>query len=187
MAKRKVSTSRLAPQPIRKAWKFCPKCGAPAGKKGRNPFHCDSCDFTHFFGPVAAVGAVTTDPSGQVLLLIRSNDPGKGKFGLPGGFVDSGETAEVALAREVMEELHLTVITQRYLVSFPNQYVYQGFALPVTDIFFVAEVDSFDGMQVQKGEIESWHFCHPGKKELRRMAFESNRKALEVYLSSVES
>ena len=185
MAKRNSSVRRSTPQPIRRAWRFCPKCGNPAAKKGRNPFVCETCEFSHFFAPVSAVGSIIADPSGQVLLLIRGNEPGRGKFGLPGGFVDVGETAEEALAREVLEEVRLKVIAQRYLVSFPNEYVFHGFVLPVTDMFFVVDVESFDGMTVQQGEISASHFCHPGKKELIRMAFESNRKALEVYLRSV--
>jgi ADP-ribose pyrophosphatase len=118
-----------------------------------------------------------------VLLLVRGKDPGKGKYGLPGGFVDPGETAEEALAREVQEEIGLTVRSQTYLTSFPNQYVFGGFTLPVTDLFFVMEVQSFDPIRTVDGEIDDWHFCHPGRRELNRMAFESNRKALEVFLA----
>ena len=185
MAKRRPSSPRSLSQPIRKAWKFCPKCGVPAAQKGRNPFACSSCEFTHFFAPVSAVGSIITDPSGQVLLLIRGKDPGQGKFGLPGGFIDAGETVEDALIREVLEEVQLNVISQRYLVSFPNEYIFHGFVLPVTDMFFVAEVETFDGMKTQQGEIDAWHFCRLGKKELARMAFDSNRRALEVYLKTV--
>lgn len=185
MAQRKPdsrSSRQPKPQPIRKAWRFCPRCGDAVAKAGRNPFSCASCGFTHFFAPVSAVGAITTDPSGQVLLLVRGKDPGKGMYGLPGGFVDVGETSEQALVREVMEEIQLTVRSLRYLASFPNEYNYQGFVLPVTDLFFVMEVESFDDIRLMDGEIEAWHFCRPGKKELRRMAFESNRRALELFL-----
>lgn len=172
----------VAPKPIRRAWKFCPKCGQPAAVTGRNPFRCEPCGYTHFFGPVSAVGAITTDASGQILLLIRAKDPGKGLYGLPGGFVDVGETVEEALHREVREEIGLRVRDCRYLASFPNEYIYQGFVLPVTDLFFVMEVHSFDELAPGDGEISGWHFCRPGRRELRRMAFESNRRALELFI-----
>ncbi len=128
-----------AAKPIRRAWQYCPKCGQPGVERGKNPFRCQSCGYTHFFGPVSAVGAITTDAAGQVLLLVRAKDPGKGKYGLPGGFIDAGETAEEALHREVREETGLRVRSSHYLASFPNEYVYQGFILPVTDLFFVTE------------------------------------------------
>jgi ADP-ribose pyrophosphatase len=177
----KVSRQAV-PKPIRRAWKFCPKCGEKASVTGRNPFSCGGCGYTHFFGPVSAVGAITTDAEGQVLLLVRAKDPGKGLYGLPGGFVDVGETAEEALHREVKEEVGLRVRACRYLTSFPNEYVYGGFVLPVTDMFFVMEVHSFDELAPGDGEISAWHFCRPGRRELRRMAFESNRRALELFL-----
>lgn len=194
MALRKSSSTAKKPKsatkasgktpPIRKAWKFCPRCGAKAAKTGRNPFQCEACDFTHFFAPVAAVGAIATDPEDQVLLLIRAKDPGKGLYGLPGGFVDVGETAEEALIREVHEEVQLKVTGLRYLISFPNEYAYKGFVLPVMDMFFVMEVESFDAISLADGEIDAWHFCHLTKRELNRMAFESNRKALEYFLAT---
>jgi NAD+ diphosphatase len=170
------------PQPIRKAWMYCPHCGSEASRPGKHPFVCASCGFTHFFGPVSAVGAIATDPSGQVLLLIRAKDPGKGMYGLPGGFIDPGETAERALRREVLEEVQLEVTSCRYLVSFPNEYNYRGFLLPVTDMFFVVEVKSFETIHAADGEIAGWQFCHPGKHELKQMAFESNRRAMKVFL-----
>jgi NAD+ diphosphatase len=179
---RPVRSSPAKPRPIRQAWRHCPRCAAVPAQKGRNPFRCESCGFTHFFGPVSAVGAITCDAEGQVLLLVRGKDPGKGRYGLPGGFIDAGETAEKALAREVFEEIRLKLKSHRYLASFPNQYVFHGFALPVTDMFFVAEVESFDGIAVGDGEIDGWHFCHPGQQELKRMAFDSNRRALELFL-----
>jgi ADP-ribose pyrophosphatase YjhB (NUDIX family) len=132
---------------------------------------------------VSAVAAIATDPDGQILLLVRAKDPGKGLYGLPGGFVDAGETCEQALVREVMEEISLNVTGMEYLASFPNEYCYQGFILPVTDLFFVMEVESFDALHLADGEIDDIRFCHPTKKELKRMAFESNRRALEVFLA----
>ena len=174
--------SSPAPLPIRRGWKFCPVCGQAAAQRGKNPFRCQSCGYSHFFGPVSAVGAITTDSEGQVLLLVRAKDPGKGLYGLPGGFIDAGETAEEALHREVKEEIGLRVRSCRYLTSFPNEYVYQGFILPVTDLFFVMEVHDFDELAPGDGEISSWHFCRPGRRELSRMAFQSNRRALELFI-----
>ena len=183
MTPRKLTARpKRKPQPIRKAWKFCPRCGAAVDKPGKHPFVCSVCQFSHFFGPVSAVGAIATDPEGQVLLLVRAKDPGQGMYGLPGGFVEPGETAEEALQREVLEEVQLEVTSCRYLVSYPNEYNHQGFNLPVTDMFFVVEVASFDNMLAADGEIAGWHFCHPRKKELNRMAFDSNRRALELFL-----
>ncbi len=171
-------------QPVAESWKFCPRCGMAAPRPGNNPFRCLSCGHTHYFSPVTAVGAITTDSDGNIMLLIRAKDPGKGKFGLPGGFVDAGESAEDALRREVFEEVNLQVTRLVFLATYPNFYAFGGVVLPVTDIFFIARVDSFDSIAAADGEIEAWHFCQPGLNELNNMAFESNRLALEKFLAT---
>ncbi|GAA2380012.1 hypothetical protein Cme02nite_16600 [Catellatospora methionotrophica] len=56
---------------------------------------------------VARFGAygVVTDPAGRVLLsLIAPNYPGAGRWHLPGGGTDFGETPSIGLVREVFEE-----------------------------------------------------------------------------------
>lgn len=58
--------------------------------------------------PVVGVGAVVLDGP-RVLLIKRGNPPLKGQWSLPGGGVETGETLEQAVAREVLEETGLTI------------------------------------------------------------------------------
>jgi 8-oxo-dGTP diphosphatase len=54
--------------------------------------------------PLLAADSVVFDAEGRVLLVRRKNPPFKGRYALPGGFVDIGETVEEACRRELMEE-----------------------------------------------------------------------------------
>lgn len=58
--------------------------------------------------PLAGVGAVVVC-SGKILLEKRKNEPGKGKWSIPGGLVELGENAEQTVIREVKEETGLDV------------------------------------------------------------------------------
>lgn len=58
--------------------------------------------------PVVGVGAVIIC-DGKILLERRKNEPGKGRWSIPGGLVELGESIEEAAIREVLEETSLEV------------------------------------------------------------------------------
>ena len=58
--------------------------------------------------PILGVGAVIVC-DGKILLVKRGSEPGKGKWSIPGGIVELGETVKEAIAREVEEETGLRV------------------------------------------------------------------------------
>ncbi|MEG1905310.1 MAG: NUDIX domain-containing protein, partial [Bacteroidales bacterium] len=76
-----------------------------------------------------------------------AKDPAKGTLDLPGGFIDSHETAEMAVAREVREETGLTVDSVRYLFSLPNIYPYSGMDIHTIDLFFRCEVSDYKALR----------------------------------------
>lgn len=67
--------------------------------------------------PRAAVGAVVIR-DGRVLLVKRSNAPQKGKWAIPGGSVELGETLQEAAEREVKEETGVTIKANEPVFTF---------------------------------------------------------------------
>jgi 8-oxo-dGTP diphosphatase len=62
--------------------------------------------------PVVGVGAIILDGN-KLLLEKRKNAPSKGKWTVPGGLVELGESMEEAVIREVKEETGLEVYEPR--------------------------------------------------------------------------
>lgn len=120
-------------------FRHCPRCGAAhPGPVGSNPFRCAGCGLTLFFNPTVAAAGFLFDSHGRALLIRRGKEPAKGKFAIPGGFIDAGETAEEALRREVREEVGVEIADVAYLGSFVNSYQYLGVTYPVVDLSFTA-------------------------------------------------
>src|SRR5574337_2120436 len=72
---------------------------------------------------IEVAAGILTDPQGRVLLMQRL--PGKHLAGLwefPGGKLESGETVEAALIRELREELGIEVVASAPLISLPWRY-----------------------------------------------------------------
>lgn len=57
--------------------------------------------------PRLVTDCVVIDGENRVLLARRKNEPFAGVLGLPGGFVEAGETVEAACRRELREETNI--------------------------------------------------------------------------------
>jgi 8-oxo-dGTP diphosphatase len=62
---------------------------------------------------IECAGAIVFDERGRLLLIQRGHEPSKGKWSLPGGRIEVGESAEEAAVREVREETRLDVRISR--------------------------------------------------------------------------
>lgn len=90
---------------------FCPRCGTAIThlqKFRKNRPVCPACNWIYFADPKVAA-AVLIEKDDFVLLVRRVNEPGRGLWTLPAGFVDAGENPARAAERECLEETGLTV------------------------------------------------------------------------------
>ncbi len=157
----------------------CPRCGAPRTGSG-SPFRCAACGLTLFGNPAVGVGCFISDTAGRVLFTVRSKDPGKGMLGLPGGFVDAGESAEDALRREAREEIGGVLRDVRYLTSSPNSYLYGGVTYDVLDLFYSASLEA-GALTLDPEEIGGLHWIERSAVRVEEIAFPSMRAAWLVY------
>ena len=91
-------------------YRYCPICTTPLSRQeidGRVREYCPNCGFIHFRNPVPTAGAVAIK-DGKVVMIKRGREPAKGKWAFPSGFIELGETPEVAALRELEEESGVT-------------------------------------------------------------------------------
>ena len=160
-------------------FRFCPRCAAPRPPENRaeTPFRCGACGLVFFFNPTVAAAAFVSDAAGRVLFVRRAKEPSAGKLGVPGGFIDFGESAEEAARREVREEVGLELDRLAFLASFPNVYVYREVSYPVVDLYFTANAVEPAAARPLDGVAGiEWH--RPGEVPDEVVAFPSLRSAL---------
>ncbi|MDY3553596.1 NUDIX domain-containing protein [Gemmata sp. JC717] len=162
-------------------FRFCPRCGHPRpdANVGHTPLQCSGCGFTFFFNPTVAGAAFIFRPDGHILLIRREKDPAAGKFGVPGGFLDFGESAEEGTRREVREEVGLELQNLRFVTSFPNLYPYREVLYPVVDLYFAAEAIDPDRAAALDA-VRSIEWRRLGDVPDEEMAFDSLRVALRA-------
>ncbi len=90
---------------------YCPRCGTVLTHRaefGRERPVCPNCGWIYFEDPKVAA-AILLEDRGRVLLVRRTNEPFRGAWSLPAGFVDAREDPARAAERECLEETGLTV------------------------------------------------------------------------------
>jgi 8-oxo-dGTP pyrophosphatase MutT (NUDIX family) len=96
--------------------------------------------------------------------------------------MDSGETAEHGLRREVREEVGLEVRDVTFLTSVPNRYVYREVTYPVLDLVFTAAaVDPPAARPLDGAAGIEWH--HPVAVDPAELAFPSIKESLKLLLA----
>lgn len=132
---------------------YCPECGGPllphvVGDELRAGRDCQRCHLTCFDFP--RVVTTTFVACGKRLLWVqRALEPQRGKWAIPGGFLEEGETLAEGAARELREEAGIDLppdALKLYMtgsITFVNQ-LYVGFRALVPSQACDPGVESMD-------------------------------------------
>lgn len=108
-------------------YQFCPVCGGRLKSsvlKEHEPERlvCSECAFIFYLDP-KLVACSLVEMDNRIVLLKRGIDPQRGKWVMPGGYVDRGEVVEAAARRETEEEcgIKIRITNLLGLYSYPDR------------------------------------------------------------------
>ncbi len=100
--------------------RFCSVCGKELMRKSRISKYCPDCEREVW--PTLAVAVIVAITKGDEILLTRNRNFKGNYWGLVAGFVETGETLEECVNREVMEEVGISIKDLKYFASQPWPY-----------------------------------------------------------------
>lgn len=153
--------------------KYCPYCGVQVERRflfGEERPVCPQCGWIHFEDPKVAAG-VLVENEGKVLLVRRVNDPQKGLWSFPAGFVNAYEDPARAAERECLEETGLVVSVTRLAALISGREHPRG-----ADIVLVYEAAVTGGRLAAADDADQAEFF--ARDDLPALAFRATRQAL---------
>lgn len=158
---------------------YCPQCGNKnLDTENDHKYVCGACGF-QFFKNVAATASIVLRCGNEFLFSQRGREPSKGLLDFPGGFVDPGESLEMALTREIQEELGWTLNDVGYLFSFPNTYFYADVIYFTADAFFLCDVPEKPDVSPQD-DVDALIWLQLADATPEKLAFDSMKKAVSA-------
>lgn len=173
--------------------KFCSDCGSPVSRRIPpgdllSRFVCDTCQTIHYQNPKLVVGCLP-EWGDQLLLCRRAIDPRTGFWTFPAGFMEQGESAEQAAARETLEEAEADVdITSLYAVfSLPHiSQVYMIFRGTMRSPAYGAGSESLEAQLFRPDTIPWDALAFPVIAEaLRRYVEDKSRGMFDIHVGIV--
>ncbi|MAJ45018.1 MAG: NUDIX hydrolase [Candidatus Marinimicrobia bacterium] len=158
---------------------YCSNCG----KKniygfidGGLRYHCLNCNSIHYENPKPTSTLICPE-SKNILLVKRAVEPGKGLWGLPGGFIELNETPDQAAIRELKEETNLDGRVNCQLGYTSHFNSLHGDILLLA---FLMDVSDFKDMVAGDDADDAKLFP---LNQLPQLAFTSHEKIVEMYIN----
>ncbi|HYD09806.1 MAG TPA: NUDIX hydrolase [Acidimicrobiales bacterium] len=110
--------------------------------------------------PCVCVGAVAID-DGNLLLIRRGNEPGRGTWSVPGGRMEPGETIQEAVVRELLEETGIEGVCTGLIgvaesIGDTHHHVILDYAVEVLPSNAIAASDALEARWVPLHEVAEY-------------------------------
>jgi len=164
--------------------KYCHHCAALVVRKipqgdDKHRHCCESCDIIFYQNPKNVVGTIPVYKN-KILLCKRAIEPRLGKWTLPAGYMENGESSLTGALRETVEEAGANVeIREDSLYTLFNlpaiNQVYMFFRADLVDLNFAAGIESLEVALFSEEEIPWNELAFPVVKSTLEHFFEDLR------------
>jgi len=144
---------------------------------GHERLFCKNCNQPLYENPIPASCLVVIDKDEKILLVKRSVEPKKGFWCLPGGFMELGETPELAALRELKEETGLSGKIEILLGVDSNNSAQYKTVLMVGYL-----VKSYSGIHKAGDDACELGYFHVN--DMPEIAFESHKNFIRIYYAA---
>jgi len=159
--------------------KYCSHCASPVEYTvppgdDRPRFICKNCGTVHYQNPRLVVGCIPVWQD-RILLCLRDIEPRRGKWTLPAGYLENGETVMAGARRETLEETGAEVSRLEPYLLFDIPHISQLY------LMFRARMASPDCHSTK--ESAAVRLFEAGEIPWDDIAFPVIEKTLKVYLA----
>ncbi|OQX77163.1 MAG: hypothetical protein B6D61_07625 [Bacteroidetes bacterium 4484_249] len=164
---------------VKKKQKHCIYCGNELSLKKEGEIlrlYCKSCKSFFYENPLPVVSSIHCIDR-KLLLVKRGNNPYKGKWCLPTGFAETGESIESAALRELEEESGIKgkIINLVDVDSVTSRFY--------GDLIFITfEIEQTGGKPIAGDDATDARYFPID--QLPKLPFKSNNKAIKAYIRS---
>lgn len=124
---------------------------------------CPDCDYVHWGNYSVGVGALVKR-EGKLLLVRRAQNPGKGNWTNPGGYIEQLEPIADTVCREVMEETGVRAVVRSIVAV-------RDLPRAIHNLYIAFAMDYVDGEPVPDGvEVDAAGFFTPEEMESMNVA-----------------
>jgi ADP-ribose pyrophosphatase YjhB (NUDIX family) len=160
-------------------WRWCPRCGAEL-RGAASRVECPACGFVCYASSKPTAGALVADGEGRVLLARRAHEPFKGRWDIPGGFLEEGEPPLDGLRRELREETGLEVEPLDFLGAWVDTYGGDSTAEATLNLYWTARVREGEPHPADDVDELRW-FAADGLPAPDGLAFENVQLVLSAW------
>jgi len=134
-----------------------------------------NCELCGFKNPKATATAIIIKEN-KILLLKRGQEPLKGQWDLPGGYMQEKETPKEALKREIKEEIGTDDTQFTFMKTLPGTSLWKEEQFPVLSHFFLTQIN--DQIKLSD-ENQEYNFFDLKSVKIENIAFDSNKEIIK--------